>query len=205
MSVFAFKLLSQGAHDPDATPARLSSPPSAHLPLPPPSISQGLSDVHLSILNDRIPLHLRDLPRSTVSIWESRRFRVESSVAGWGSSEWSGREVGSDVLQGGKEVGGLSEVGLEAGWEWMDGERWELDWSGRWIEHGVDLGELSPHTSSYEESAADGALCLSPEGWSYASPHRQDPSPLAHETAQGQVEIGTLKRRRWWRRAVKVD
>ncbi|KAL7412875.1 hypothetical protein BDY24DRAFT_391410 [Mrakia frigida] len=175
-------------------------PPTTPLPLvPPPSLTSLLSKLHLLILNDRIPPNLLSLPRRTVSIYESQRFSTPSSSAkessGWGEPSWGGREVGSSLPGGAGEAGavvhGLNELVLEPKeeWEWLKGEEWYVDRGGEWVD--------------------GGAVGVDAEGWSYLNSHHQpSATPYTSSIPVGptgeDVEVGTVRRRRWWRRGVKV-
>lgn len=118
---------------------------------------------------------------------------------------------------------GLNELVLEPKeeWEWLPGEDWYVDRSGEWAggegEWGVDVGEFDS-SFSRNKSSSDASLSSltriisdSPfaEGWSYLNSHHQaSPTPYKSVSPVGptgeDVEVGTVRRRRWWRRGVKV-
>jgi hypothetical protein len=164
----------------------LLSPPSQSIPLPPPALAPYLHTLHVAVLDDRIPQHLLAAPRTEVSVWESQRFGGPSAAAGskdgWEESTWGGREVGS-TLAGGETVHGLREVevGPKGVWGWMPGEEWFVDRVGGWT-----------------EGAVDG------DGWSHLNAHHQVVKTLGGvEVAE--MEVGSVRRRRWWRRSVRTD
>ncbi|CED82519.1 hypothetical protein [Phaffia rhodozyma] len=94
------------------------------LPLPiPPILASQLHALHLSLLNDKIPLSLRDKPVCELSVWENQRW-IRPSGKESTSHVSGGGTAGTDGTPGASGgAGGEGREWTEDGWSEKEGSR----------------------------------------------------------------------------------